>query len=1084
MPALAPICENSAAVPTGGGKSPKRKTRSASSSADTAASRTIATAPSSVRRSRRRRKSTLLGLENNIYCYYQMPTQSPSPDKEKFKETEQWASSDSSGLDSAPSAPSRDPGSPQAPAIVVTQPSPPPSADKATKREGEGIIVVENEPNRSETTTSTHVSTDVAMVIDSPINTNTNGDGDGDAQKEGNPLSLDDTMALTEEETTEKENNNNSSPLLSSEESKEDDHEDVDASSEGGDRKETTPTTSSSPSDVVDVAEAESVPLPRSKSRLSLLLSLRPPPPTKSSILRRKCTPAEKGAVYDGTAREESALNPTSDRHFDALAAFEVSSKPPTATAIAITIANQKNATGSELLVIDMETLRKRLNELFPQQFSLFAGVQVAAKPRRGKKSFVDDLSQPPCIFPRLIACYTIYRDYQRQQQTQTQQQKFQKHDLEESPTSNISLSNDNDSEISIKRRRTMNGAEQTEATLSAVKSSVSESVESLSPIRNLLQKLVDLEWIVLEGHEHRDEEEGKSTSFGVPSSKAKSSFASCWKKLPDKIEQNNHHRKKRVQFAAFDGYAVVRGPSDVIEGSYKPQDNCVKALMSVLNAVEEIFPKATSPSHTRSAPPDIEDQSASSAATATATATATAIVCDFIFYLDNEFIPQCHDTICVESLMAIENQNIPIGRVEKAAFAYSRDLDSLIHPKGTMTQQLLAVVHAKEERIRGDDGDDNEVVVPLLIQTVDVFVRSRPLSWEFRLANTSAQLVRYWLRTLMNPIPERSDCDTKTNQWNSRLYDCVNLFDLPDEVEFNTEINNEGNGETDADVDADADVYIATDEDDRSVVTFDDDKLSSLLSNALAHLYAYLDLRSASSVSWKDLLQKVIPDDTCCATTVCLDGLGSARKPVFFTDDDWQEVREHLEEASDFCAFHRRALFIERLLSIVEKLDWVDYWTHTVQKAAQKLVRLQGNNSDSNTNININTASPLGKIISKDDNPDREGNVTSSSGSDDSIALGRVIQPEDEHLIVLGMPLKELLERLRTQILPKSCHRYEICRTNLRRTEKNFRLGFSTTKRKKNCRPDIVELEAYWKDRLHPDTIFPSVSFRGYPDV
>jgi len=337
-----------------------------------------------------------------------------------------------------------------------------------------------------------------------------------------------------------------------------------------------------------------------------------------------------------------------------------------------------------------------------------------------------------------------------------------------------------------------------------------------------------------------------------------------------------------------------------------------------------------------------------------------------------------------------------------------------------------------------------------------------------------------------MNPIPERSDCDTKTNQWNSRLFDCVNLFEIPDEVELNTEINDEGNGETDADVDADTDVYMATDDDDCSGVTFDDDKLSSLLSNALAHLYAYLDLRSSSTsasiVSWKDLLQKVIPDESCCATTVCLDGLGSARNPVFLTDEDWQEVREHLEEASDFCAFHRRALFIERLLSIVEKIDWVDYWTHTVQKAAENLVRLKGNNSGTNTITN--TASSLGEIISKEDNPDREGDVSSSFGSDDSIALGRVIQPEDEHLIVLGMPLNELLERLRTQILPKSCHRYEVCRANLRRTEKNFRLGRSTTKRKKNCQPDILELEAYWKDRLHPDTIFPSISFRGYPNV
>jgi len=35
-----------------------------------------------------------------------------------------------------------------------------------------------------------------------------------------------------------------------------------------------------------------------------------------------------------------------------------------------------------------------------------------------------------------------------------------------------------------------------------------SSTIDSIAPIQNLLQKLVDLEWTVLEGHEHQGEDE------------------------------------------------------------------------------------------------------------------------------------------------------------------------------------------------------------------------------------------------------------------------------------------------------------------------------------------------------------------------------------------------------------------------------------------------------------------------------------------------------------------------------------------------------------------------------------------------
>merc|ERR1712161_16153 len=90
------------------------------------------------------------------------------------------------------------------------------------------------------------------------------------------------------------------------------------------------------------------------------------------------------------------------------------------------------------------------------------------------------------------------------------------------------------------------------------------------------------------------------------------------------------------------------------------------------------------------------------------------------------------------------------------------------------------------------------------------------------------------------------------------------------------------------------------------------------------------------------------------------------------------------------------------------------------------------------------------------------------------------IIQTEDAHLLLLGIPIGELLHRLRTDILPLSSARYTICHRNLRNTETMFRLGLSNTKRKKKVLPQIKQLEEYWTDELHPGTIFPSLSFCG----
>jgi hypothetical protein len=890
-----------------------------------------------------------------------------------------------------------------------------------------------------------------------------------------------------------------------------------------------------------------------SSSRFPMLLQ-RPPSTTKKtpggSILRRKCTPAKDGDIYDGTTRELSAIEPTSDQHFDALVAFATSTNSPSQnnqnsssnfqnspsqnSPSKVTNTNENenenenasttNTTTTEdddddalkqvarqkivvlppkkIIELDSDTLREGLEVLFPDKFPPQKQQQQPTQRKlrlrlnQQKQQFNSQKkkSSPPCILPRLIACYTMYRKQQQQNQS---------------------------SAIAI------------------------EDIDIYS-IHNLLQKLVGLEWTVLEGHEHQDDEEESLSSSSPTNSNnnnnntnIKSSYQdyfppggtsnNCWNKNTnsseiisqedksdndttdgseggdrgnrDNQQDNIKTHTRRVQFAAFDGTAVVRGPSDVLEGSYKPQENCVQALVDVLDVVEKLFPQA---SGARVHAVTTEETIITATTTATPTAhgsrSPTVILQDLTSYLDSEFLSNGHDTICVESIMEMNHQSIPIRRIEKAAIAYSRDLHSLINPNGKIIRKIFAIACATNaegghdfddiEDDNDDDVDDDAdnadavgnvdtrttIIVPIRTQTTHVFVRSCPLSWECRLANASAQLVRYWLRTLLNPIPGRADEDTKTDQWSSRLYDHIIL----------TEEDSSGGG--------DGDGNINSDDDDISIRTLDEDNLSSLLSNALQHVYKYVGIDStttttttgAAMLSWKDRLLQVLPDESCCDTPVCREGLGSGRHPTYITEDNWEDVEQHLTVASDFCAFHRRALFLESLLSIVTKMNWDDHWSNTVQAAAKKLVRLDKNciiknngNNNNNNSSNINS----GIVNEDDDGNDIDMDQVSDDnmvveGDDDSNNI--IIQPEDEHLVLLGMSINDLLYRLRTEILPISRERYGVCYNNLRATEKNFRLGLSNTKRKKKCEPQIQKLEDYWNEDLHPGTIFPSISFRG----
>ena len=202
---------------------------------------------------------------------------------------------------------------------------------------------------------------------------------------------------------------------------------------------------------------------------------------TPSSILRRKCTPAKK----DGTTRELFAVEATSDQHFDRLVAFTSSSNNNNNVSFSSSSSPTKwkteaASTNTRKITMDLETLHERLHELFPQKFSATTASNAGegeeiyqSQPQRTSKRLFQQQQQQhnstsneestplPCILPRLIGCYTMYRDQQNQQYY---------NEKSRPATSTIDV------------------------------------IAGIAPIYNLLQKLVHLEWTVLEGHEHQEE--------------------------------------------------------------------------------------------------------------------------------------------------------------------------------------------------------------------------------------------------------------------------------------------------------------------------------------------------------------------------------------------------------------------------------------------------------------------------------------------------------------------------------------------------------------------------------------------------
>ncbi|KAG7348747.1 hypothetical protein IV203_011344 [Nitzschia inconspicua] len=510
--------------------------------------------------------------------------------------------------------------------------------------------------------------------------------------------------------------------------------------------------------------------------------------------------------------------------------------------------------------------------------------------------------------------------------------------------------------------------------------------IQRIRPIRPFLDALVDLEWNLLE--ESDQVKESKPMASSKPG-------------------------KKRVHFAAFDG-STLRPPTDVMEGSQHQQEICIRCLQLVLDTVNDMASALYDERHHRT------DQNDGQYG-------ILAALQDLVSYLDQDFRLQYHDKICAQSIFISSSSSgnvwYPTRRIEKAAALYSRDLESVIH--------LLEF--ANSSRLSS-------------IKAISPLSHSSPctpcplLSWECRLADVSSQLVRYWLRTLLNPVPVRANAKDKTERWTSRIAEIVTLVEK-------TEKNFLGEISSISDNDADSAV---------SSTAVEDGSLSSLLSDALSHVYDYLGgipfengrvetigLVSASREVWRERLLLVMPTDKCLSSEVCSRGIGTGRSGApFLSDQQWKQVGEELQVASDFVAFYHRVVFIEQLLSILLRAgDWASHWEETVQTVARGLIDLESKQ--------LPRSNDCGSAI---------------------------LQQEDAHLVLLGIPLRELLCRIQVGLMPLASERYHLVRSNLQKTVAAFRFGKSNTKHKKLYQPRLGELEDYWNELLH-GIVFPSVA-------
>ncbi len=315
--------------------------------------------------------------------------------------------------------------------------------------------------------------------------------------------------------------------------------------------------------------------------------------------------------------------------------------------------------------------------------------------------------------------------------------------------------------------------------------------------------------------------------------------------------EKNGESKSRRVHFAAFDGSAL-QPPSDVMEHSHVHNQAAIDGLVTVLESVDTL--RNTSGIESRQ------------------------LLKSLVDYLTATFDKHGHSFLCAQSMSNAE-MKFPVQRVHKAAARYSADF-----------QQLLS------------DSWWNKL-------------EDFPLSWNCRLADATAQLVRYWLRTELNPVPDRAASQKYSKKWNNRVYNILTLEKASQSTETDTIVN--------------------------------DGSLSSLVSNAASHVCCYF------GNDWKEWKASVdaTPLDFFELTELCQKGIAPASPskhrrrsgPMlnFYTADDWERITHHIEVATTFLAAVNRAKFLYDLLTIVSQhSEHQASWHKTIQQSAQKLER------------------------------------------------------------------------------------------------------------------------------------------------
>ena len=283
--------------------------------------------------------------------------------------------------------------------------------------------------------------------------------------------------------------------------------------------------------------------------------------------------------------------------------------------------------------------------------------------------------------------------------------------------------------------------------------------------------------------------------------------------------EEEEEESLRKVHFSGFDG-ASIKPPSDVILGSCDHQQDCIGKLKDVLNEARSV---------------ESQQQQRQQA--------QKPLVCllSFLESLDSD----CDHamamlTACAQSISSSstpQNYYYQPSRVRTAADFYFHDLQIL--------QSRLV----------------NNVKIP----------QPQPLYLEQRLTDKCGQVIRYLLRTMLNPVPYRA-------YWDDKL-DTVRISDL---IKMESTVDS---------------------------TAVEDSNISSLFSYALRHIYEVLGSTDTQQI-------RPVPD-LFCHTVACWRGLGTRDFPAEYTTEDWEEITSQLWQASLFLAAYNGARFLHQLLDI-----------------------------------------------------------------------------------------------------------------------------------------------------------------------